>query len=54
MKRVVVKVGNNFNLEEAKDHLLGELTYLIFVEKLRSFDILIFDVPEDNVGEASW
>ena len=52
MKRVVVKVGNNFNLEEAKDHLLGELTYLIFVEKLRSFDILIFDVPEDNVGEA--
>ena len=52
MKRVVVKVGNSFNLEEAKDHLLGKLSYLIFVEKLRSFDILIFDVPEENVESA--
>jgi plastocyanin len=52
MKRVVVKVGNSFDLEEAKDHLLGKLSYLIFVEKLRSFDILIFDVPEENVESA--
>ena len=67
MKRVVVKVTNNSDLEAAKDSILDQLSYLIFVDRLRSFEIIIFDVPEDNeetalsdllsleeVSKASW
>ena len=52
MKRVVVKVTNNSDLEAVKDSILDQLSYLVFVDKLRSFGIVIFDVPEDNEENA--
>jgi hypothetical protein len=52
MKRVVVKVTNNSDLEVAKDSILDQISYLIFVEQFRSFNVLAFDVPEENEGTA--
>jgi hypothetical protein len=52
MKRVVVKVTNNSDLEVAKDSILDQFGYLIFVDKFRSFSIVTFDVPEENEETA--
>ena len=52
MKRVVVKVTNNSQLEEVKDSILGQHSYLTFVDKFRSFGILTVDVPEENEDDA--
>ena len=52
MRRVVVKVTNNSDLEVAKKSILDQLSYLVFAEKLRSFGMLIFDVPEDDQPSA--
>ena len=52
MKRVVVKVTNNSDLEVAKDSILDQVSYLVFAEKFRSFGVLTFDVPEDNEEDA--
>ena len=52
MKRVVVKVTNNSDLEVAKDSILDQVNYLVFAEKFRSFGVLTFDVPEDNEEDA--
>jgi len=52
MKRVVVKVTNNSDLEAAKDSILDQFGYLVFVEKFRSFSIVTFDVPEENEETA--
>ena len=52
MKRVVVKVTNNSQLEAVKDSILGQYSYLTFVDKFRSFGILTVDVPEENEDDA--
>ena len=46
------QVTNNSQLEEVKDSILGQHSYLTFVDKFRSFGILTVDVPEENEDDA--
>ena len=52
MKRVVVRVSDNYELERAKSAILAKFSYLTFVQKFRSFGILTFDVAEGKEDEA--
>ena len=45
MKRVVVRVSDNYSLDSAAAAILKLYGYLTFVESFRSFSILTFDCP---------
>ena len=46
MKRVVVRVSDNYSLDSAAAAILKLYGYLTFVESYRSFSIITFDCPE--------
>jgi len=46
MKRVVVRVSDNYSLDSAAAAILKLYGYLTFVESFRSFSILTFDCPD--------
>ena len=46
MKRVVVRVSDNYNLDQAASAILKLYGYLSFVESFRTFSIITFDCPE--------
>ena len=46
MKRVVVRVSDNYSIDSAAAAILKLYGYLTFVESFRSFSIITFDCPE--------
>ena len=46
MKRVVVRVSDNYSMDSAAAAILKLYGYLTFVESFRSFSIITFDCPE--------
>ena len=46
MKRVVIRVSDNYSLDSAAAAILKLYGYLTFVESYRSFSIITFDCPE--------
>ena len=46
MKRVVVRVSDNYSLDSAAAAILKLYGYLTFVEQFRSFSIITFDCPD--------
>ena len=46
MKRVVVRVSDNYSLDSAAAAILKLYGYLTFVESFRTFSIITFDCPE--------
>ena len=46
MKRVVIRVSDNYSLDSAAAAVLRLYGYLTFVESYRSFSIITFDCPE--------
>jgi plastocyanin len=46
MKRVVIRVSDNYSLDSAAAAILRLYGYLTFVESFRSFSIITFDCPE--------
>ena len=46
MKRVVIRVSDNYSLDSASAAILRLYGYLTFVESFRSFSIITFDCPE--------
>jgi len=46
MKRVVVRVSDNYSLDSAAAAILKLYGYLTYVESFRSFSIITFDCPE--------
>ena len=46
MKRVVVRVADNYSLDQAAAGILNVYGYLTFVESYESFSIISFDCPE--------
>ena len=51
MKRVVVRVSDNYSLDSATAAILKLYGYLTFVESFRSFSIITFDCPEKYSSE---
>ena len=46
MKKVIVRVSDNYNLDQAAAAILKLYGYLSFGESFRSFSIITFDCPE--------
>ena len=46
MKRVVVRVADNYSLDQAVAGIQNIYDYLTFVQSYRSFSIITFDCPE--------
>ena len=46
MKKVIVRVSDNYNLDQAAAAILKLYGYLSFVEQFRTFQIITFDCPE--------
>ena len=46
MKKVIVRINDNYSLDTAKASILKLYGYLSFVESFRSFQIITFDCPE--------
>ena len=46
MKKVIVRVSDNYNLDQAAAAILKLYGYLSFVESFRTFQIITFDCPE--------
>ncbi len=46
MKKVIVRVSDNYNLDQAAAAILKLYSYLSFGESFRSFSIITFDCPE--------
>ena len=46
MKRVVVRVSDNYSLDSAAAAILKLYGYLTFVKSYRSFGIISFDCPD--------
>ena len=46
MKRVVIRVSDNYSLDSAAAAILKLYGYLTFVESFRSFAIITFDCPD--------
>ena len=46
MKKVIVRVSDNYNLDQASAAILKLYGYLSFVEQFRTFQIITFDCPE--------
>ena len=51
MKRVVVRVSDNYSMDSAAAAILKLYGYLTFVESFRSFSIITFDCPEKYSSE---
>jgi len=48
MKKVIVRINDNYSLDTAKASILKLYGFLSFVESFRSFQIITFDCPENE------
>ena len=52
MKRLIVKACGNSPLEDIRASIEARLPYAQFHESLRSFRILIFEIPDENIDQV--